>query len=243
MPRVYKKGIPAKTHGMSKTRIYEIWKHMLRRCRNPNSSNYSIYGGRGINVCKRWQTFENFFSDMGECPPGHSIERVDNERGYSPENCCWIPIKKQAANRRGNIYLKVNGERVCVAEAARRMGIHHQTLRDRMKGLTAREIDDPVTGNAVLLTFNGETMNRTEWAERLGLSRQALLRRLKLGWSLERALTSPPRVAKQWKRTFLTIDGKPVRLAEVARRYGISYGTVQWRMNAGWSIERILERQ
>lgn len=239
MPRIYRKGLPAKTHGMSGTSIHETWKRMLSRCNNPNAGAYSDYGGRGIAVCERWMTFENFFADMGECPLGHSIERIDNERGYSPDNCCWLPLEKQARNRRGNIYVNVDGDRLCVAEAARRLGIHHQTLRDRVKGRSSKSIMAPVE-IGVLYTFRGETMNETQWAERLGLTRSGLIRRLRLGWSLERTLTTPPRLAKAISRLTFTIGGKNVSLADASRQYGIPYQTLRWRLTAGWPPERIL---
>ena len=91
-----------KTHGKSKTREYRIWAGMISRCHDVNSSSYSRYGGRGIFVCSRWRnSFENFLSDMGERPsPSHSIDRINNEKGYSPENCRWADPFQQARNKR-----------------------------------------------------------------------------------------------------------------------------------------------
>jgi hypothetical protein len=73
---------------------------MRQRCNNPNHATYSYYGGRGIKVCKRWDSFASFIADMGPCPSGFSIERVDNDGAYNPSNCVWIPMADQWKNRR-----------------------------------------------------------------------------------------------------------------------------------------------
>lgn len=88
------------THGMSHTPTYSTWLAMWARCTNPRALNYPNYGGRGISVCRRWESFENFFTDMGEKPEGLSIERVDNDAGYNPKNCIWADRLTQNRNQR-----------------------------------------------------------------------------------------------------------------------------------------------
>jgi hypothetical protein len=89
-----------KTHGKTNTFEFGVWTAMRKRCLYEKHPRYHRYGGRGIKICKRWEKFENFFADMGECPfKNGSIERVDNNKGYTPSNCKWLPKTEQSKNR------------------------------------------------------------------------------------------------------------------------------------------------
>lgn len=92
---------PRFAHGMAGTRIYNIWADMVGRCTRPTHIRYADYGGRGITVCDRWRDFANFYADMDERPEGRSLDRIDNDLGYSPQNCRWATASEQASNKRG----------------------------------------------------------------------------------------------------------------------------------------------
>lgn len=120
-------------HGKSKTRIHHTWQSMIGRCSNENNTAYKNYGGRGIRVCDRWQTFENFYEDMF---PSYSddltIERINNDGNYELGNCEWIPWADQAKNRRSCRIINTPWGPMNIAEAARRAGIKAITLRQRI---------------------------------------------------------------------------------------------------------------
>lgn len=136
-------------HGMYGTLTYRCWEGMLKRCRNPNYPAYADYGGRGITVCKQWFSFEGFLMDMGECPEGLSIERRDNEKGYSPDNCHWATRIEQANNRRSSRLVTYRGTTQTVTMWAREVGLNPGTLFYRLdqgwpveRALTARRGND-----------------------------------------------------------------------------------------------------
>lgn len=129
------------THALSRTPEYRTWLRMRDRCGNPNAPRYKDYGGRGITVCERWATFENFIADMGQRPEGMSIDRIDNDGNYEPSNCRWATLIEQARNKRNNRHLTLNGRTQCVAEWAEELGIKKSTIYGRLgKGWSAERV-------------------------------------------------------------------------------------------------------
>jgi len=121
------------THMKTGTKIYRTWQNMKNRCYNENVQCHKNYGGRGICVCREWKnSFINFYNDMGDVPDGHSLERIDNDKGYSPENCKWATKKVQTNNARSNIRLVYNGENLTLSQWSRRTGLNYDTLRYRI---------------------------------------------------------------------------------------------------------------
>lgn len=122
---------------MSGTPEHRVWKHIMGRCYTPTDLKYPIYGGRGIAVDLRWHKFENFFADMGPRPsPANSIERVDNNGPYSPQNCIWADRETQARNTRKVLKYSYRGQTRSLPEWAEITGISRNNLYHRLVALT-----------------------------------------------------------------------------------------------------------
>lgn len=119
-------------HYMRHTKGYQCWIDMIRRCNNRNRESYPSYGGRGIRVCDRWLSFENFYQDMGDAPQGMTIERNDVNGNYEPSNCRWATVKEQSLNTTRSRFVTVDGERMNVTTAAERYGITKTAIRMRL---------------------------------------------------------------------------------------------------------------
>ena len=122
------------THGMSNTRLYNIWRVMLKRCNYENATNYEHYGAKGIRVCKEWYDFETFrkWAMSHNYSDKLTIDRVDNNGDYSPENCRWVDMKTQLRNTTRNKLITFRGETHCMKDWSDILGINYRTLQQRI---------------------------------------------------------------------------------------------------------------
>lgn len=120
-------------HGMSGTNEYKAWHMMVQRCTNPKNHKWARYGGRGITVCERWLSFENFREDMGPRTPGLTVDRRDNDGNYEPGNCRWATPMEQGNNRGNHRHVQVGGERLTATQASRRLGPNKHTVSRRLR--------------------------------------------------------------------------------------------------------------
>lgn len=122
------------THGMTDTKVWECWSSMIARCNRLSHHAYPDYAGRGITVCSEWLEFTNFYRDIGNPPTDdHSIDRIDNNKGYYLENCRWATTREQGNNRRNNHLLEIRGRTQTIGEWAHELDINYQTLYYRVK--------------------------------------------------------------------------------------------------------------
>ena len=139
-----------RTHGGSWTRLFKAWSKMRQRCENPSDSGYANYGGRGISVCAEWQRYESFrdWSLANGYADNLTIDRIDNDGPYAPDNCRWTTAARQANNRRTTVWIEAFGERKSMADWAHdpRCSVSYQALNDRLeRGMPAEKaITQPV---------------------------------------------------------------------------------------------------
>ena len=121
--------------------LYSVWQGMRRRCRNPRATQFKDYGGRGISICPEWDSFDQFVADMGPRPDGYSLDRIDNDKGYSPDNCRWAPRVEQQRNQRRTLKVVIEGTEYLVSELHHLTGLKNETIINRAsKGMTYEEV-------------------------------------------------------------------------------------------------------
>lgn len=170
---------------------------MISRCKYPSHPAYKNYGGRGITIYPEWMKFEIFlnWALKNGYRDGLTIDRIDNDQGYSPKNCRWITSKAQNYNRRSNHLLKYNGQTRTIAEWAALVSMKPGTLvlRLRRGWSVEKALETPINGTKkiILLEYKGERRTIQEWAARAGMKEVTLRARLNRGWAIERALETP----------------------------------------------------
>ena len=178
-----------RTHGHCSSKhspTYICWATMKQRVkRDP------LY--KELRVCERWQTFSNFLEDMGERPEGMTLDRIENDKGYCPENCRWATPKQQANNRSTNVLIEYNGVKQGLMEWAENLGISYLCLEWRLKnGWTIEKaFTTPSRSHIQTYEYNGETLTIDQWAKKLGFHVNTLKGRLSRGWTIEAAFTTP----------------------------------------------------
>lgn len=112
---------------------YKSWHSMKQRCLNPNDKQFKDYGGRGIDIAPDWMYFDNFLAFMGERPPGTVLDRRNKDRGYRPGNCFWATKEQHMRNRRNNVWLELDGERMILKDWADSLGLDDHSLKQRLQ--------------------------------------------------------------------------------------------------------------
>jgi hypothetical protein len=244
------------THGLSGHPLYATWSGMLTRCHNPADENFHRYGGRGIRVCDGWRdSLAAFVADMGEKPsPAHSIDRIDNDRGYdcghcldcvargASANCRWATHEQQARNTRRNVYITVGGVRRVAAELLREHGISRQLFSDRVAHGWAIE--------------KAATTPPKRYRRKTGFALRSRAERRAIAMAGHEASRGKPRVpvlvraAEAANRGaappgkspayFLTIGGVTRPLADWARERGVNYVTAMNRLRRGLPAEQVI---
>ena len=189
----------AKTHGKCETSEYRSWESMKQRCFNSNHKNYLHYGGRGITICDRWlNSFENFFADMGLKPSSaYSIDRINNDGDYCPDNCKWSTKKEQQNNQRSNHLITIACVTLTIAQWTIEMGFGENVILGRLR-LGWSESDAVLTPvyTARLITDGFKILTIVQWKNEMGFNKNVIVNRLNLGWSERDAILTPVRVKK-----------------------------------------------
>lgn len=231
-PIINKKGKenPAYKHGMTDSRLYNIWDSMKQRCTNPKRQDYKNYGGKGIKVCNEWLDFTNFYewAMLSGYESTLTIERIDYTQDYNPNNCKWIPIKDQARNKSQNRLVTIKGETKILAEWAEIAGISPKAFRYRLEANW--EEDDlllPVGVQHKYYTIEGETKRIGEWSKEYGIQNSTIIKRI------EEGKTTKEEIFKKRKIIYAEFFGEKKTLKELSILSGLKIDTIRYRHNKG----------
>ena len=189
-------------HGLIKTPEYQAWDQMKQRVR-PNYQDRDRYYDRGIGIDPKWESsFQEFYNDMGKKPQGMTLDRIDNDKGYSKDNCRWATFTTQARNKSSNLVITFQGKTQTAAEWIEDLGINAATFYSRIrKGWTPeRAITESSDDKTLLIEFDGNKKTIAEWALHLNIGLHIIYQRLKRGWTYEKALSTPVRYKSDCKK-------------------------------------------
>lgn len=183
-------------HGLSHTRIHSIWRSIKDRCYNENNQDYNSYGGRGIAVCDEWKNdFLSFYRWALESgyEEALTIDRIDVNAGYSPENCRWASMAEQSNNRRNNKLFTLNGRTMTLAEWSKVAGVKYGDIQNRLRyGYSFEEAINP-NFKRVYQCKNEFNEKLSQMCKERGVSYKLVSQRVRSGWDVEKALNTPTR--------------------------------------------------
>ena len=223
-------------------RLKSIYNGMRLRCYNENNVNYKYYGGKGVTICDEWLlSFENFFdwAINNGYNENLTIDRIDSEKEYSPDNCKWSTKKEQAYNRSISVKLTLNGRTMYMTEWAEELEIDKKILSWRYNnGWSDEEIlTRPRDYKENKLTLNGETHSMSEWSRITGIKVATISARIRDGWSVEDTLTKKPND----RAIRITYNNKTKTLKEWAEYLGVPKSRLSNRYTRGWTDEEIIK--
>ena len=219
-------------------RLKSIYNGMRLRCYNENNVNYKYYGGKGVTICDEWLlSFENFFdwAINNGYNENLTIDRIDSEKEYSPDNCKWSTKKEQAYNRSMSVKLTLNGRTMYMTEWAEELGIDKKTLSWRYRNGWS---DEEILSNKkdIILTYNGESKNLLEWSKKTGIKKSTLWDRYNRGWEVKDILTKNTRD----REIKLTYNNEQKTISEWAQILNVPKSRLNNRYSRGWTDEEII---
>lgn len=184
-------------------RLLNIWRNMLERCDNSNRNDRKYYHDKGITVCEEWRDYKKFeeWSFDNGYADNLTIDRIDENGNYEPNNCQWITMREQQRKKLGNIWIEYNGETKILTDWAREYGINRATLQSRLEmGYTFDEAlkkKPRINRTSIVVSYNGEEMNITQLSEKLGVSVSLISKELKKGIVIEEVIKHAIEVSRK----------------------------------------------
>lgn len=225
-------------------RLYHTWGHMKARCYNPNNNVYDLYGGRGIGVCDEWRNDYQKFKDWAVANGWRkdakgmeqSIDRIDPNKDYSPENCRWTDASTQALNKRSAFLINVNGETHSITEWSRIRGVDPSVIRRRYHkyGMRGEQLFHPIPrsvryADRNTVVFHGKEVPVVDLCREYGISDATLRYRYKQGWSDDKLVEKP----KHKPVIKMEYEGKMYSISELCKNFGFKETTLRRRHARG----------